>query len=73
MKLMKNAVPHTKVGTKNVDTNICRIHTLPPWRAYNEPPKYPFTGDVAAYTKIVVDNIDPRLKQKKKNKNKILV
>lgn len=58
---MKNAVPQTNVGTKNVDTNICRIQTFPPCRAYNEPPKYPFTGDVAAYTKIAVDNIDPRL------------
>lgn len=71
MKLIKNAVPHTNVGTKNVDTSIWRIHTLPPWRAYNEPPKYPLTGDVAAYTKIVVDNIEPRLQWNQTKPNSI--
>ena len=34
---------------------------LPPFREYKLPPKYPLIGDVAAYTKIVVLNSEPRL------------
>jgi len=34
---------------------------LPPILEYKLPPKYPFTGEVAAYTKIAVLSIDPRL------------
>lgn len=62
MKLIKNAVPQTNTGSIKAESNICFIQTLPPILAYNEPPKYPFTGDVAAYTNIDVDNKDPRLK-----------
>ena len=35
---------------------------LPPIRAYRAPPKYPLTGDVAAYMKIPMLTSDPRLK-----------
>lgn len=65
---MKNAVPQTKTGIKNAESNICRIHIFPPMRAYKEPPKYPLIGEVAAYTKIAVDKRDPRLK----NLNRLL-
>lgn len=59
---MRNADPQIKIGTKNAERSICRIQVFPPIRAYNEPPKYPLTEDVAAYTKIAVDRRDPRLK-----------
>lgn len=58
---MKNAVPHTNTGNINADNSICFIQIFPPIRAYKEPPKYPFTGDVAAYTNIAVDSNEPRL------------
>lgn len=43
--------------------------TFPPILAYSEPPKYPLTGAVAAYTKMAVLSIDPRLQIKKKVKS----
>jgi hypothetical protein len=58
---MKKAVPQTRAGSMNAESNIWRIHILPPIRAYRLPPKYPFTGDVAAYTKMAVLNSEPRL------------
>ncbi len=39
---------------------------LPPILAYRLPPKYPFTGEVAAYTKMQVLNMEPRLQVRKK-------
>lgn len=59
MKLITNAVPQTRAGSKNADNTICFIQRLPPLLAKRDPPKYPLTGDVAAYTKIDVDNKDP--------------
>lgn len=71
MKLIKNAVPHTSVGTKNADSTICLIQILPPKRAYRDPPKYPLIGDVAAYTNMAVDKREPRLKYYEKKKSKM--
>lgn len=61
IKLIKKAVPQTNAGNMNAETSICRIQILPPIREYSDPPKYPFIGDVIAYTKIAVDRRDPLL------------
>lgn len=61
-KFIRNAEPQMNIGTRNAERSICRIHIFPPMRAYNAPPKYPFTGEVAAYTNIAVDKSEPRLK-----------
>ena len=47
-------------GDEEGKSTICLIHTLPPMRAYSEPPKYPLTGAVAAYTKMAVERSEPR-------------
>ena len=62
IKLIRNAIPHTKLGNKNAPNIICLIHARPPNREYMEPPAYPFTGELAAYTKMAADNKDPLLK-----------
>lgn len=60
MKLMRKAVPQMREGRRKADMSICLIHFRAPHWAYMLPPKYPLTGEVAAYTKIAVDNSDPR-------------
>ena len=57
---MKNALPQTSVGMANALKDICLIHRLPPNLAYMLPPKYPFTGAVAAYANIVEVSIEPK-------------
>ena len=61
MKLIRKAVELTHTGTKRAPTTICLIHNLPPKRAYNEPPKKPFIGEVTAYINKAVFNNEPRL------------
>lgn len=39
IKLIKNAVPQTSTGKKNVDHNIWRIQTFPPILEYKDPLK----------------------------------
>ena len=44
--------------------NILERDCLPPSLEYKAPPKNPLTGLVAAYTKMIVLMIEPRLKMK---------
>ena len=61
MKLIKKATPHTKLGKRNAPSSICLIQARPPKREYMDPPAYPFTGELAAYTKMAADSNDPLL------------